>query len=48
VAFRLWFQRLDRTLTEAEVSEATERVVAMLARRFGGELREAQEKGEGS
>jgi phenylalanyl-tRNA synthetase beta chain len=49
VAFRLRFQRPDRTLTEAEVSEATERAIAMLARRFGGELRErAATKGEGS
>jgi phenylalanyl-tRNA synthetase beta chain len=49
VAFRLRFQRADRTLTEAEVGEATERVIAMLARRFGGELRErAAKKGEGS
>jgi phenylalanyl-tRNA synthetase beta chain len=49
VAFRLVFRRLDRTLNEAEVGEATERVIAMLARRFGGELRErAGKKGEGS
>jgi phenylalanyl-tRNA synthetase beta chain len=49
VAFRLLFQRADRTLTEAEVGEATERVIAMLARRFAGELRErAGKKGEGS
>jgi phenylalanyl-tRNA synthetase beta chain len=47
VAFRLLFQRPDRTLTEAEVGEATERVIAMLARRFAGELRErAGKKGE--
>ncbi len=39
VAFRLVFQRLDRTLTEPEVSEAMERVVAALTRRFGAELR---------
>lgn len=49
VAFRLVFQRPDRTLTESEVGETTERVVAMLARRFAGELRErAGKKGEGS
>jgi phenylalanyl-tRNA synthetase beta chain len=39
VAFRLVFQRLDRTLTEPEVSEAMERVMAALTRRFGAELR---------
>jgi len=40
VAFRLVFQRPDRTLTDAEVARATERVVRMLADRFGGELRQ--------
>jgi phenylalanyl-tRNA synthetase beta chain len=45
VAFRLVFQRTDRTLTEPEVSEAMERVLAMLARRFDAELRDAQSKG---
>jgi phenylalanyl-tRNA synthetase beta chain len=39
LAFRLVFQRADRTLTDAEVSRATERVVRELAERFGGELR---------
>jgi len=39
LAFRLVFQRPDRTLTDAEVGKATERVVKMLAHRFGGELR---------
>jgi phenylalanyl-tRNA synthetase beta chain len=39
LAFRLEFQRSDRTLTEAEVTGAVERVVRMLAERFGGELR---------
>ncbi len=39
VAFRLVFQRNDRTLTEAEVAKATERVVALLAQQFRGELR---------
>jgi len=39
VAFRLVFQRPDRTLTDAEVTRASERVVAMLADRFRGELR---------
>jgi phenylalanyl-tRNA synthetase beta chain len=47
VAYRLVFQRLDRTLTEPEVSEALARVLALLARRFGAELRE-QQKGGGS
>jgi phenylalanyl-tRNA synthetase beta chain len=40
IAFRLVFQRPDRTLTDAEVARATERVVRMLADRFGGELRQ--------
>ena len=39
LAFRLVFQRPDRTLTDAEVTPAIERVVRMLAHRFGGELR---------
>jgi len=39
LAFRLTFQRGDRTLTDAEVNKATDRVVQMLAHRFGGELR---------
>ncbi len=40
IAFRLVFQRPDRTLLDAEVARATERVVRMLADRFGGELRQ--------
>jgi phenylalanyl-tRNA synthetase beta chain len=40
LAFRLEFQRSDRTLTEAEVASAVERVVRMLGERFGGELRQ--------
>lgn len=40
VAFRLVFQRRDRTLTDAEVTRALERVVGMLADRFQGELRQ--------
>ncbi len=49
VAFRLVFQRPDRTLQEQEVAEALERVMTMLARRYGGELRERTAKeGEGS
>ena len=39
LAIRLLFQRVDRTLTDAEVAEATERVVQVLAERFGAELR---------
>jgi len=39
LAFRLVFQRADRTLTEEEVTKATDRVVKMLSHRFGGELR---------
>jgi phenylalanyl-tRNA synthetase beta chain len=39
LAFRLVFQRMDRTLTDAEVAKATERVVHLLEARFGGELR---------
>ena len=39
VAFRLVFQRTDRTLTEPEVAESTDRVIELLAKRFGGELR---------
>ena len=39
LAFRLVFQRSDRTLKDAEVTRAVERVVRMLAHRFNGELR---------
>jgi len=39
VAFRLVFQRTDRTLKDAEVAKATDRIVQMLAHRFDGELR---------
>jgi phenylalanyl-tRNA synthetase beta chain len=39
LAFRLVFQRLDRTLTDAEVTGAVDRVVRMLSHRFGGTLR---------
>jgi phenylalanyl-tRNA synthetase beta chain len=39
LAFRLVFQRLDRTLTDAEVTAAVDRVVRMLSHRFGGSLR---------
>ena len=39
VAFRLVFQRPDRTLKDAEVARATDRIVQMLAHRFDGELR---------
>jgi phenylalanyl-tRNA synthetase beta chain len=40
LAFRLVFQRGDRTLTDAEVSRRVERVVRWLAQRFGATLRE--------
>jgi phenylalanyl-tRNA synthetase beta chain len=39
LAFRLVFQRADRTLTDAEVNGVMDRVVASLASRFGAELR---------
>jgi phenylalanyl-tRNA synthetase beta chain len=39
LAFRLEFQRTDRTLTDAEVGKAVDRVVSTLSDRFGGELR---------
>ncbi|MFI5316244.1 MAG: phenylalanine--tRNA ligase subunit beta [Myxococcota bacterium] len=41
VAFRLVFQRGDRTLQDAEVGKTTERIVAMLGQRFAAELRSA-------
>jgi phenylalanyl-tRNA synthetase beta chain len=39
LAFRLVFQRSDRTLQDSDVTPAVERVVRMLAHRFGAELR---------
>jgi len=39
LAFRLVFQRVDRTLTDAEVNRVMDRIVAALASRFGAELR---------
>ena len=39
LAFRLDFQHEERTLTDAEVTRATDKVVRMLAKRFDGELR---------
>ena len=39
IAFRLVFQRGDRTLQDTEVGKTTERIVAMLGQRFGAELR---------
>ena len=39
LAFRLEFQRTDRTLTDAEVGRSVERIVQELSERFGGELR---------
>ena len=40
LTFRLVFQRTDRNLTDSEIVKATDRVVNLLAHRFGGELRE--------
>jgi phenylalanyl-tRNA synthetase beta chain len=40
LAFRLVFQRADRTLVDAEVSRAVDRVVRAVAQRFGATLRE--------
>jgi phenylalanyl-tRNA synthetase beta chain len=49
LAFRLVFQRLDRTLTDGEVTPAVERVVRALSERFGAELRQSsQAPGGGS
>ena len=39
LAFRLVFQRPDRTLTDAEVTKQTDRILAMLSQRFGAKLR---------
>jgi phenylalanyl-tRNA synthetase beta chain len=39
LAFRLDFQRPDRTLKDAEVTKITDRVMQMLSQRFGGERR---------
>jgi phenylalanyl-tRNA synthetase beta chain len=39
LGFRLVFQRADRTLKDAEVTKAIDRIVRMLAHRFNGELR---------
>ncbi len=39
LAFRLVFQHPERTLTDAEITKAVDRVVRMLGQRFGGELR---------
>jgi len=39
LAFRLVFQRSDRTLKDSEVTKAVDRVVRMLSRRFEAELR---------
>ncbi len=39
LAFRLVFQRSDRTLKDEEVTKSIDRVVRMLAHRFNGELR---------
>ncbi|MEE8520766.1 MAG: phenylalanine--tRNA ligase subunit beta, partial [Gemmatimonadota bacterium] len=39
MAVRLVFQRPDRTLEDSEIRRMTERVVQMLAHRFGGQQR---------
>jgi phenylalanyl-tRNA synthetase beta chain len=39
LAFHLTFQHLDRTLTDAEVAKASDKIIKMLERRFGAELR---------
>jgi phenylalanyl-tRNA synthetase beta chain len=39
LAFRLVFQRADRTLTDLEVTKQTDRIVQALAHRFGAALR---------
>jgi len=39
LAFRLVFQRIDRTLTDEEVAAAVQRVVRTLERRFDAKLR---------
>jgi phenylalanyl-tRNA synthetase beta chain len=39
LTFRLVFQRADRSLTDPEVAKATDRIINLLAHRFGGELR---------
>ncbi len=39
LTFRLVFQRADRNLTDPEVAKATDRIINLLAHRFGGELR---------
>ena len=48
LAFRLVFQRPERAFTDAEVAKHVERVVGMLAHRFGGELRESGRPGPSS
>jgi phenylalanyl-tRNA synthetase beta subunit len=45
LAFRLDFQRPDRTLEDAEVNRVMDRLVQMLAQRFGGERRQAAPAG---
>jgi phenylalanyl-tRNA synthetase beta chain len=39
IAFRLIFQRPDRTLTDPEVTKITQRVLQMLTHRFGAQQR---------
>jgi phenylalanyl-tRNA synthetase beta chain len=41
LAFRVTFQRQDRALTESEIAGRMERVVEVLSRGFGGQLRQS-------
>lgn len=45
LAFRLVFQRNDRAVREAEIAKRVDRVVKMLAHRFGGQLRDSASQG---
>lgn len=45
LAFRLVFQRSDRAVREAEIAKRVDRVVKMLAHRFGGQLRDSASQG---
>jgi phenylalanyl-tRNA synthetase beta chain len=45
LAFRLVFQRSDRAVRDAEIAGRVDRVVKMLAHRFGGQLRDAASQG---
>jgi phenylalanyl-tRNA synthetase beta chain len=45
LAFRLVFQRTDRAVRDAEIAKRVDRVVKMLAHRFGAQLRDAASQG---